>query len=43
MPTFLLVEDELSLARIVQDSLETHGFTVHHAADGRGASSFLPT
>jgi DNA-binding response OmpR family regulator len=34
MSTLLLVEDELSLARIVQDSLETRGFTVHHAADG---------
>jgi DNA-binding response OmpR family regulator len=34
VPTLLLVEDELSLARIVQDSLETRGFTVHHAADG---------
>jgi len=34
MPTLLLVEDELSLARIVQDSLETRGFTVRHAADG---------
>jgi DNA-binding response OmpR family regulator len=34
MPTLLLVEDELSLARIVQDSLETRGFVVHHAADG---------
>ncbi|MGI4872122.1 MAG: response regulator transcription factor [Janthinobacterium lividum] len=34
MPTLLLVEDELSLARIVQDSLETRGFTVHHAPDG---------
>lgn len=34
MPTLLLVEDELSLARIVQDSLETRGFTVQHAADG---------
>lgn len=34
MPTLLLVEDELSLARIVQDSLETRGFMVHHAADG---------
>jgi DNA-binding response OmpR family regulator len=30
----LLVEDELALARIVQDSLETRGFTVYHAADG---------
>lgn len=34
MSTLLLVEDELALARIVQDSLETRGFTVHHAADG---------
>ena len=34
MPVILLIEDELSLARIVQDSLETRGFTVHHAADG---------
>lgn len=34
MPTLLFVEDELSLARIVQDSLETRGFVVHHAADG---------
>jgi DNA-binding response OmpR family regulator len=34
MATILLVEDECSLARIVQDSLETRGFTVHHAADG---------
>jgi len=34
MPTLLLVEDELSLARIVQDSLETRGFVVHHAANG---------
>jgi DNA-binding response OmpR family regulator len=34
MPTLLLVEDELSLARIVQDSLETRGFVVYHAADG---------
>lgn len=33
-PILLLVEDELSLARIVQDSLETRGFTVHHAPDG---------
>jgi DNA-binding response OmpR family regulator len=34
LPTLLLVEDELSLARIVQDSLETRGFAVHHAPDG---------
>ncbi|MGI4761081.1 MAG: response regulator transcription factor [Janthinobacterium lividum] len=42
MPTLLLVEDELSLARIVQDSLEVRGFTVHHAADGgRGWELFM--
>jgi DNA-binding response OmpR family regulator len=41
MPTLLLVEDELSLARIVQDSLETRGFVVHHAPDGeRGLQLF---
>jgi DNA-binding response OmpR family regulator len=34
VPTLLLVKDELSLARIVQESLETRGFTVHHAANG---------
>lgn len=34
MAIILLVEDELSLARIVQESLETRGFTVYHAADG---------
>jgi len=34
MSTILLVEDELSLARIVHDSLEARGFTVHHAPDG---------
>ena len=34
MAIILLVEDEFSLARIVQESLETRGFTVHHAADG---------
>jgi DNA-binding response OmpR family regulator len=35
MPTILLVEDELSLALIVQDNLESRGFTVLHAADGQ--------
>ena len=34
MPVLLLVEDEPALARIVQDSLEARGFTVHHAPDG---------
>jgi DNA-binding response OmpR family regulator len=35
MPTILLVEDELSLALIVQDNLVSRGFTVLHAADGQ--------
>ena len=35
MPTILLVEDELSLALIVQDNLESRGFAVLHAADGQ--------
>jgi DNA-binding response OmpR family regulator len=35
MPTILLVEDELSLALIVKDNLESRGFTVLHAADGQ--------
>ncbi|TDN36807.1 response regulator transcription factor [Hymenobacter sp. UV11] len=35
MPTILLVEDELSLALIVQDNLESRGFTVLHAPDGQ--------
>lgn len=35
MPTILLVEDELSLALIVKDNLESWGFTVLHAADGQ--------
>ena len=35
MPTLLLVEDELSLALIVKDNLESRGFTVLHAADGQ--------
>ncbi|UPL50190.1 response regulator transcription factor [Hymenobacter sublimis] len=35
MPTILLVEDELSLAFIVQDNLESRGFRVVHAADGQ--------
>jgi DNA-binding response OmpR family regulator len=35
MPTILLVEDELSLALIVRDNLESRGFTVLHAADGQ--------
>lgn len=35
MATILLVEDELSLALIVQDNLESRGFRVLHAADGQ--------
>lgn len=35
MPTILLVEDELSLALIVQDNLESRGFTMLHAPDGQ--------
>jgi DNA-binding response OmpR family regulator len=35
MPTILLVEDELSLALIVKDNLESRGFAVLHAADGQ--------
>ncbi|RZK91867.1 MAG: response regulator transcription factor [Hymenobacter sp.] len=35
MLTILLVEDELSLALIVQDNLESRGFTVWHAPDGQ--------
>ncbi|RZK60916.1 MAG: response regulator transcription factor [Hymenobacter sp.] len=34
MPDVLLIEDEASLARIVQDSLESRGFAVRCAADG---------
>jgi DNA-binding response OmpR family regulator len=35
MPTILLVEDELSLALIVKDNLESRGFTVLHAPNGQ--------
>ncbi|GAA4356774.1 response regulator transcription factor [Hymenobacter saemangeumensis] len=34
MPDILLLEDETALGHIVQDSLETRGFTVRYAADG---------
>lgn len=34
MATILIVEDELSIARIVRDYLEHEGFQVEHAADG---------
>ncbi len=37
MKDILYVEDELSLAMIVTDSLEEHGFTVRHKANGRDA------
>jgi len=34
MPDILLLEDETALGHIVQDSLETRGFTVRYAPDG---------
>jgi DNA-binding response OmpR family regulator len=39
MTTVLIVEDELSIARIVRDYLEHEGFQVEHAADGDAALS----
>lgn len=35
MINILLVEDEVLLARIIKDSLESRGYLVTHAADGR--------
>ena len=32
--TVLLVEDELTLAMIIKDTLEENGFTIHTASDG---------
>lgn len=32
--TVLLVEDELTLAMIIKDTLEDSGFIIHTAADG---------
>lgn len=37
METILLIEDELKLAEIVQRELESAGYRVRHAADGRQA------
>lgn len=34
LPRLLLLEDELPLARVVRESLERQGFSVHHAANG---------
>lgn len=34
-PSILLLEDEPSLARIVRESLESSGFSVKHASDGK--------
>jgi DNA-binding response OmpR family regulator len=34
LPRLLLLEDELSLARVVRESLERQGFSVHHAVNG---------
>ena len=32
--TVLLVEDEVTLAMIIKDTLEESGFTIHTAGDG---------
>ncbi|MGI4741235.1 MAG: response regulator transcription factor [Janthinobacterium lividum] len=34
LPRLLLLEDELPLARVVRESLERHGYAVHHAPNG---------
>jgi DNA-binding response OmpR family regulator len=39
MSLVLIVEDELSIARIVRDYLEHEGFQVEHAADGEAGLS----
>ncbi len=39
----LLVEDELLLARIIKDSLESRGYAVVHAADGRHGLELFAT
>jgi DNA-binding response OmpR family regulator len=39
MSLVLIVEDELSIARIVRDYLEHEGFQVEHASDGEAALS----
>jgi len=37
MPTVLVVDDELKIARLIQDYLEQAGFVVATASDGKGA------
>ena len=37
MPTVLVVDDELKIARLIRDYLEQAGFVVATAADGKGA------
>ena len=40
--TVLLVEDEVTLAMIIKDTLEESGFTIHTAGDGEeGLRSLL--
>ena len=39
----LLAEDEILLARITKDSLESRGYEVVHAADGRQALELFAT
>lgn len=34
LPRLLLLEDELPLARVVRESLERQGFSIHHAPNG---------
>lgn len=43
MVKVLLVEDELLLARIIKDSLESRGYEVVHAADGRQGLELFAT
>lgn len=38
--TVLLVEDELTLAMIIKDTLEENGFTIHTASDGEEGCIF---
>jgi two-component system, OmpR family, response regulator VicR len=42
MPTILVVEDELSIATMLQDLLDEEGYTVVLARDGREALEQLP-
>lgn len=43
MVKVLLVEDELLLARIIKDSLESRGYEMVHAADGRQGLELFAT